>query len=99
MKRSYASAATSKVMAQPYAGAAPRMSRIEARVVRATKRPPRAQRLADVLAAEVETGGEAVDLERHAGLPGDLEHALEVEGVLGAAVDEPARRVGQAAPG
>ena len=58
-----------------------------------------AQRLADVLTAKIEAGGKAVDLERHAGLQRDLEHALEVEGVLRAAGDEPARGMAQTADG
>ena len=67
------------------------------RVGRADDLHAGAQRVADVLAAEVEAGGEAVDLERDAVLERDLEDALEVEGVLRAAADEPARRVAEAA--
>src|SRR6202020_2094148 len=45
------------------------------------------QRVADVLAAEVEPVGEPVDLQGHALLECDLEHLVEVERVLGPAVD------------
>ena len=45
------------------------------------------ERLADVLAAQVEPVRQAVDLERDALLERDLERALEVERVLGPAAD------------
>ena len=55
---------------------------VECASVEQTIRTPARERLADVLAAEVEPGGEAVDLERDAVLERDLEDALEVERVL-----------------
>ena len=67
------------------------------RVGRADDPHAGAQRVADVLAAQVEPVGQAVDLERDALLERDLEHALEVERVLRPAVDEPARRMAEAA--
>ena len=55
------------------------------RVGRADDLHAGAQRFAHVLAAEVEAVREAVDLERDSFLEGDLEYALQVEGVLRAA--------------
>ena len=93
---------TSAAVAQPRRAVATESSmlpspRTECASVEQTIGTPAAQRVADVLAAEVEPGGEAVDLERDAVLERDLEHALEVERVLRPAVDEPARRVAEAA--
>ena len=59
------------------------------RVGRADDLTPAAQRVADVLAAQVEPVGQPVDLERDALLERDLVDALEVDRVLGAAVDQP----------
>ena len=50
-----------------------------------------------MLAAQVEPGGQAVDLERDPVLERDLVHPLEVERVLRPAADEPARRMAEAA--
>jgi len=55
------------------------------------------QRVADVLAAQVESIGQAVDLERDPFLERDVENALEVERVLRPAVDEPALGMAEAA--
>ena len=52
-----------------------------------------------MLAREVEPVGEAVDLERDAGLERDLDRPLEVERVLGPVPDQPAGRVAEAAHG
>ena len=71
--------------------------RTECASVEQTIRTPAAQRVADVLAAQVEAVGQPVDLDRDALLERDLEHALEVEGVLRPAADEPAGRVAEAA--
>ena len=67
------------------------------RVGRADDLHAGAQRVANVLAAEVEPVGQAVDLERHAFLARDLVDPLEVERVLRPAVDDPALRVAEAA--
>ena len=53
----------------------------------------------DVAAAQVEPGGEPVDLERDAGFAGGLERALEVEGVLGPVTDQPSGGMAEAAHG
>ena len=57
----------------------------------------RRDRVADVLAAEVEPVRQPVDLDRDALLERDLVDALEVDGVLRAAADQPAGRVAEAA--
>ena len=67
------------------------------RVGRADDLYARPQRVADVLAAEVEPVGQAVDLEGDAQLEREAEQALQVDGVLRPAVDDPARRVAEAA--
>ena len=71
--------------------------RTECASVEHTIADARAQRVADVLAAKIESGGQAVDLQRDPVLERDGEHALEVERVLGPAGDEPARRMAEAA--
>ena len=60
-------------------------------VGRADDRDARAQRVAYVLTAEVEPGGQAVDLQGDIVDSRELEDPLQVEGVLGAAVDEAGR--------
>ena len=67
------------------------------RVGRADDLQPGAQRVADVLAAQVEPGGQAVDLERDPLLERDRVDPLEVDGVLGPAADQPPRRMAEAA--
>src|SRR5438270_11370686 len=57
-----------------------------------------AQRLADMLAGEVEAVGKTVDLECDPFFECDLAHPLEVEGVLRPAVDVPALGVAEAPP-
>ena len=66
------------------------------RIRRADDLHPAAQRVADVLAAEVQAGREAVDLERDAALDRERVDAVQVQRVLRAAGDEPARRMAQA---
>ena len=56
--------------------------RTECASVEQTIRDAGAQRVADVLAAKIESGGQAVDLQRDPFLERDLEHALEVDRVL-----------------
>src|SRR5262249_25098391 len=62
-------------------------------------RDARAQRVAYVLTAEVEPGGEAIDLEGDILDSRELEDPLQVEGILGAAVDEATGWVAEAAHG
>ena len=64
------------------------------RVGRADDLDAGAQRVADVLAAQIEPEREAVDLERDPLLERDLEDPVEVERVLGPAVDVAARSGG-----
>ena len=71
--------------------------RTECASVEQTISTPASQRLADVLAAQVEAVGQAVDLDCDALLERDLEHAVEVQRVLGPAVDVAARGVAEAA--
>ena len=52
----------------------------------------RSQRAPHVLAAEVEARSQSVHLERDALLERDSVDVIEVEGVLRAAADQPARR-------
>jgi hypothetical protein len=66
------------------------------RVRRADDLHAGSERVADVLAAKVQAVGEAVDLERNSFLESDLEHALQVEGVLRPPVDVPALRMTEA---
>jgi hypothetical protein len=53
-------------------------------------RSPGLDRQADVFVSEVETIGEAVDLERCSGLDRDLDRALEVERIFRAVADQAA---------
>src|SRR4051794_6532451 len=69
------------------------------RVGRADDPYTRAQRFAYVLPAQVQPGGESVDLDRDAMFARDLEDALEVERVLRAAADDAAQGMAQAAHG
>ena len=83
---------TSAAVAQPRRAVCDRERHVpepahRVRVGRADDLHAGSQRVADVLAAEVEAVGEAVDLERDPFLERDLEHALEVEGVLRPPVD------------
>ena len=66
------------------------------RVGRADDLNAGSQRLADVLATQIEAWGEAVDLDRDSLLERDLEDPLEVDRVLGTAVDIAAGRVAEA---
>src|SRR2546421_9607672 len=67
------------------------------RVGRADDLDTRFERAANVHAAEVEAVWESVHLERHVLLNSHLEDSLQLEGVLGSAVDVAALGMAQAA--
>ena len=67
------------------------------RVGRADDLDARTQRIAHVLAAEVQSIGQAVHLQGDAQLEREAEQPLQVDGVLRPAIDDPAGRVAEAA--